>query len=112
MKIKKFLFEKGVIKQKDGKISSNRIQNFITLSDLEIVIAFNAEIRGICNYYNLSVNFHKLIYFAYLMEYSCLKTLASKHDTSVAKIRKNIKWEVEDGQFLMVLKVERNFFTL
>lgn len=87
-KITKFLFEKGVIKQKYGKISPKRRQNFITLSDLEIVSAFNAEIRGVCNYYNLAVNFHKFSYFAYLMEYSCLKTLASKHDTSVAKIRK------------------------
>lgn len=94
-KIMKFLFEKGIIKQKDGKISSKRRQNFITLSDLEIVSAFNAEIRGICNYYNLAVNFHKLSYFAYLMEYSCLKTLASKHDTSVAKIRK--KYQIGSG---------------
>ncbi len=42
-KITKFLFEKGVIKQKDGKISPKRRQSFITLSDLEIVSAFNAE---------------------------------------------------------------------
>lgn len=96
-KIMKFLFEKGVIKQKDGKISSKRRQNFITLSDLEIVSAFNAEIRGICNYYNLAVNFHKLSYFAYLMEYSCLKSLASKHDTSVAKIRK--KYQMGIGRW-------------
>ena len=96
-KITKFLFEKGVIKQKDGKISPKRRQNFITLSDLEIVSAFNAEIRGICNYYNLAVNFYKLSYFAYLMEYSCLKTLASKHDTSVAKIRK--KYQMRSGRW-------------
>ena len=30
--------------------------------------------------------FCKLHYFAYLMEYSCLKTLASKHKTSLSKI--------------------------
>lgn len=34
----------------------------------------------------MASNFCKLHYFAYLMEYSCLKTLASKHKTSLSKI--------------------------
>jgi len=46
----------------------------------------NAEIRGICNYYRLAVNYHKLDYFCYLMEYSCLKTLARKHKTTISEI--------------------------
>ena len=33
----------------------------------------------------MASNFCKLHYFAYLMEYSCLKTLASKHKTSLSK---------------------------
>lgn len=56
-------------------------------TDLEIVMIYNSELRGICNYYSLASNFNKLDYFAYLMEYSCLKTLASRHKSSVSKIR-------------------------
>lgn len=67
----KFLFDKGIVKQKEGKISPQLRQNFTTLSDLEIVSAFNAELQGICNYYGLSVNFCRLNYFTYFMEYSC-----------------------------------------
>ena len=51
----------------------------INLTDLEIVSTYNAQLRGICSYYGIAGNFNKLCYFAYLMEYSCPKTLASKH---------------------------------
>jgi len=53
---------------------------------LEIVSTYNSELRGICNYYALASNFPRIEYFAYLMEYSCLKTLAGKHDTTTRKI--------------------------
>ena len=46
---------------------------------------YNAEMR-ILNYYNLAVDYHTLDYFCYLMEYSCLKTIANKHKTSIRKI--------------------------
>jgi hypothetical protein len=36
-------------------------------------------------------NFDKLSYLAYLMEYSCLKTLASKHKCGMSKIRAMFK---------------------
>lgn len=60
--------------------------SFLRLTDLEIVAAFNAEIRGICNFYSMAVNYAHLNYFSYLMEYSCLKTLAAKHKTTISKI--------------------------
>ena len=56
------------------------------MSDLEIIATYNSELRGICNYYNLASNYCQLRYFAYLMEYSCLKTLAAKHNTKISKI--------------------------
>ena len=58
----------------------------IGLTDLEIVSVYNAELRGICNYYGMASHFCKLHYFSYLMEFSCLKTLASKHKTNLSKI--------------------------
>ena len=43
-------------------------------------------LRGICNYYGIASNFCKLKYLSYLMEYSCLKTLAAKHKSKISKV--------------------------
>lgn len=86
-KIRQFVFTKGVaIQKEDGSMFPVHRKYLIGLTDLEIVSVYNAELRGICNYYGMASNFCKLHYFAYLMEYSCLKTLASKHKTSLSKI--------------------------
>ena len=55
-------------------------------TDLEIVTTYDAEIRGLCNFYFLASNYRSLNYFSYLMEYSCLKTLAWKHRCKLSKI--------------------------
>jgi len=86
-KIEKFLFAEGaVVQMPDGKLKPVHRPYLIRYSDREIVERYNAEIRGICNYYRLAVNYHKLDYFCYLMEYSCLKTIARKHKTKISKI--------------------------
>ena len=86
-KIRQFVFTKGVaIQKEDGSMFPVHRKYLIGLTDLEIVSVYNAELRGICNYYGMASNFCKLHYFSYLMEYSCLKTLASKHKTSLSKI--------------------------
>lgn len=88
-KIEKFLFSNGIVKQRsdNGKLEPIHRPQLLNRTDLEIVTIYNAELRGICNYYGLASNFNKLIYFNYLMEYSCLKTLARKHRSKVSKIR-------------------------
>lgn len=86
-KIEKFLFTKRIVKLKNGALSPISRGGLVNLTDLEILSAYNAELRGLCNYYNLASNYHSLHYFAYLMEYSCLKTLAAKHKSSIAKIK-------------------------
>lgn len=86
-KIEKFLFSHCIVYQKNGKLVPCHRPHLLHLTDLEIVTAYGAELRGICNYYNLASNFSDLHYFSYLMEYSCLKTLAAKHRTSLKKIR-------------------------
>lgn len=86
-KIMKFLFTKGLVMQKqDGQIVPVSRIRMLHCTELEIVSAFNAELRGLCNYYSLASNFNRLNYFAYLMEYSCLKTLAKKRKCSIRKI--------------------------
>ena len=61
------------------------------IQDLEIVSTYNSELRGICNYYSIASNFNKLQYFEYLMEYSCLKTLAGKHESTSRKMMRKYR---------------------
>ena len=85
-KIRKFLFAKGVVEQgENGKLIPVHRPALERLTDLEIVSTYNAELRGICNFYNMASNFNSLNYFSYLMEYSCLKTLAGKHKSTISK---------------------------
>lgn len=89
-KIHKFLFSKGIVEQKaDGALFPVHRNYLVNMTELEIVSTYNAELRGICNFYRLACNFNKLNYFAYLMEYSCLKTLAAKHGSTIRQIRAN-----------------------
>ena len=91
-KIMKFMFSKGIIEQKEnGAIESVRRTKLLRCTPLEIVSTFNAEIRGISNYYSLASNYKSLNYFSYLMEYSCLKTLANKHKCTIHKVVERYK---------------------
>ena len=85
-KIERFMFDRGIVVQKDGNLRYAQRPPLTQLTEQEIVSAYNAELRGICNYYRMASNYCDLNYFAYLMEYSCLKTLAGKHKSSTAKI--------------------------
>ena len=87
-KIEKFLFSKGIIRQRpdNGKLEPIARKAYERHTDLEIVTAYDAELRGICNYYFLASNYRCLNFFSYLMEYSCLKTLAGKHRCKLSKI--------------------------
>lgn len=62
------------------------------LSDLEIVETYNAELRGLYNYFSLAENVsHKMWQLRYVMEYSCLKTLAGKYKSKISKMKKKYK---------------------
>lgn len=91
-KIHQFIFSKGIaIQESNGKLRPVHRAELLHLSDLEIVSSYNSELRGICNYYSLASNFHRLSYLAYLMEYSCLRTLANKHKSSVHQMIQKFK---------------------
>ena len=90
-KIEKFMFNNGVVSVKNDELSPCKRNVLLSLTDLEIVSSYNAELRGICNYYNLASNFNKLSYFSYCMEYSCLKTLSGKHRTTIRKVIQKYK---------------------
>ncbi|MCD8336698.1 MAG: group II intron reverse transcriptase/maturase [Lachnospiraceae bacterium] len=95
-KIMRFLFKNGIIEQRpDGEIWPVCIPRLRHMPEVNIVNLYNAQIRGICNYYCLAANYHSLNYFHYLMEYSCLKTLASKSNSTTKKII--AKYHLKDG---------------
>lgn len=56
------------------------------LDDIEILNQYNAEIRGLYNYYRLANNVSVLNNFYYVMKYSMLKTFAGKYRTRISKI--------------------------
>lgn len=86
-KITEFMFEKNIIKQvSSGKYRSMHRKGWLYMPDYEIIERYNAEIRGILNYYHLAANYNRLNYFQYLMEYSCLATLAGKYSSTISKV--------------------------
>ena len=90
-KIEAFMFREGIIQQDNGKIEPVKRKSLIRLTPLEVVQTYNSELRGLCNYYSIASNYTKLTYFAYLMEYSCLKTLAAKFKTTIGGIKERFK---------------------
>ncbi len=75
------------------------------LSDAEIILAYNAELRGLANYHALALNAKRdMSKLAYLWWGSLLKTLANKHKSSVNKMAKRLK--TDDG-YVLIVKSEK-----
>lgn len=92
-KVETYLLSHSIAKRDGKRLIPIHRPILLNRTDLEIVMIYNAELRGLCNYYAIASNFNKLVYFGYLMEYSCLKTLANKHRSRIAKVR----YEYRDG---------------
>jgi hypothetical protein len=61
-------------------------------SDTEIILTYNAELRGLANYYALALGVRRQMNkLAHLWQTSLFKTLAHKHKTSVTKIAKRLR---------------------
>ena len=65
-------------------------------TDIEILSRYNAEVRGLYNYYSLAGNVSTLNHFSSLMKYSMLKTFGSKYRCQVRKIKEIY---VKNGEF-------------
>jgi hypothetical protein len=64
----------------------------LNASDIEIVATYNAELRGLAQYYALACDVKKRLgKLFYLAEYSLYATLANKHKMSTTRIIKRIK---------------------
>jgi group II intron reverse transcriptase/maturase len=59
----------------------------ISNDDLEILKQYNAEIRGLYNYYRIANNASVLGHFNYVMKFSMFKTFAAKYKSSIGKVK-------------------------
>lgn len=91
------LIHYGVLKihydKKDGHEIWEPVRRteLMNLEDWEIVRRFNAEIRGLYNYYRIANNVSVLNNFYYVMQYSMLKTFAGKYKTHISRIWKKYR---------------------
>lgn len=66
--------------------------------EYSIVMQFQAEFRGIANYYHLAYNIHKLKRLKWYMEQSLTKTIAEKQQISVMKVYQKYGTKVKVGR--------------
>ena len=84
------------------KINENGKERFVALhrgklvnkSDIEILTTYNAEVRGLYNYYSIANDAFKIGRFGNVMKYSMYKTFACKYKTNVHEIKR--RYCVED----------------
>ena len=79
-------------------------------SDYQIVMRYQAEFRGIAEYYQLAYNRHRLGLLRWVMERSLTKTLGHKHKISVSKVwhRHRATWQTPAGpRRVLQVTVER-----
>ena len=66
--------------------------NWIRIDDEEILLAYNAEMRGIANYYALANNAkHDLQKLIFIAQCSFLATIANRHDSSLSKEARRLR---------------------
>lgn len=79
--------------------------------DLDILMQYNSEIRGMYNYYRIADNASVLNNFFYVMKFSLFKTLARKYQKRISQIRKmygrdkefGVEYETKKGKQKMYL---------
>lgn len=79
-----------IVRNKDGKEYFKALHRgkLINKQDIEILSAYNSEIRGLRNYYALANDSFKIGMFANIMKYSMYKTFANKYKTNVNQIKR------------------------
>lgn len=70
--------------------------NFVNRDPVEIVVAYNAEIRGLYNYYSLASNVSVLNKYYYMAQYSMYHTFAAKYRCTATQAKQKF---TKDGIF-------------
>ncbi len=88
-KIKEFALKNGYGNLENFKIIHKA--KLINNSELEILYTYNAELRGMANYYKLANNYHHLDKLFYLAESSFIKTIANKRRSTSKKVASSMR---------------------
>ena len=72
-------------------------------TDIEILSAYNSEIRGLYNFYAIANDAYKIGKFANVMKYSMFKTFANKYRTNVHRIKTDY---CKSGQFTVTYETK------
>jgi group II intron reverse transcriptase/maturase len=98
------LTEYGALQIKYDKNNGNREiykpvhRNYLVNNDdLEILMQYNSEIRGMYNYYRIADNVSVLNDFFYVMKFSMFKTYGRKYQKRIGQIRKQFGYDKEFG---------------
>lgn len=83
-------------------VESRHRKRLINNSEVEILYTYNAELRGLANYYQLANNYHHLSRLFHIALYSFLKTLANKRKSTVAKVAKALRSHIQGELCLLV----------
>lgn len=95
------------IKYQDGKEIFSPVHRtcLISKGDLEIVQQYNAEVRGLYNYYKIADNVSVLGHFNYVMKFSMFKTFGAKYKLHISGVRKKygyrhfgVKYQTRQGE--------------
>jgi len=92
-RIKDYVVKHNLVKDVDSKdwrmLHRSKLINH---PELEIISHYNAEIRGLYNYYRLAKNVSVYMWqFRHVMEYSCLATIANKRKSTISKVKTKLK---------------------
>lgn len=107
---KKLLEYKALeIKYENGKEIFKPVHRTYLISndDLEILMQYNAEIRGMYNYYRIADNASVLGHFNYMMKFSMFKTFGAKYKLHISEVRKKygrrfgVKYHTRRGEKTM-----------
>ncbi|PHM24327.1 reverse transcriptase domain-containing protein [Xenorhabdus budapestensis] len=88
-------------------VKATHRKSLINLSEAEIVLTFNAEMRGLANYYSLALDMkYKFSKLYFIWQTSLLKTLANKRRSSVNKVAKKLRQPNSDLVLIVQEKKE------
>lgn len=94
--LESFMVKKSYMKIINGKWKAMHNPKLLNCDDLEILHAYNAEYRGLYQYYKFAFNVkEKLGNAHFIFSWSFKKTLAGKYKTKVSKL---LKMKTESGQ--------------
>lgn len=84
--------------------------NLIRNDDIEILTQYNAEIRGLYNYYRLANNVSILNTFGYIMKKSMFQTFGAKYQLRVSGVRKKYGYKNFGVEYMTKAGIKTAYF--